>query len=184
MISIVEVLLLGLILSIDSFSAALAMGLKPHQTRDAMNFASLSAGAELIAALIGAIAGEQIILVLGPVARWIGFILLSAVSLHMLYEGFIEYKNRNEAVSADKFHGFFKLLVVAVATSLDALAVGVSVGLSGKALWPYLLSICAWAFIMTIIGMGIAKKAPQRLSAVFNVLGAIILFVIAVEMLY
>lgn len=102
----------------------------------------------------------------------------------MLYEGFIEWKDRDKGnPAAVKFHGFFKLLIVAFATSLDALAVGVSLGVSNKPLAPFLVSICAWAFIMTLVGMSIAKQAPERLSAVFNIFGAVILFIIAFEVI-
>ncbi|RUQ84460.1 manganese efflux pump MntP [Legionella septentrionalis] len=181
--SIVEPILLGLVLSADSFSAAIAMGLKPHKTRDAFKFAALSGGAELIATFVGAITGGKIISQFSSIDHWIAFLLLLMVSLHMVYEGFIEWKNRHSDIPTIKFHGFIKLLIVAVATSLDALAVGVSLGISNKPLWPYLISIGGWAFASTIVGMRIANKIPKRLSAIFNLIGACIIFILAVEML-
>ncbi len=180
--SIFEPIVLGLVLSADSFSAALAMGLKPHRFSDAFKFASLSGGAELIATFIGAWAGEKIISQFSSIAPWIAFLLLFAVAMHMLYEGFIEWKNRNRSIDVAKFHGFIKLLIVAVATSLDALAIGVSIGVSNKPLYLYLISIGGCAFATTIIGMGIAKRIPKRLSVIFNVIGAFILFVLAIGM--
>ncbi|CEG58634.1 manganese efflux pump MntP [Legionella fallonii] len=181
--NILEPIALGLVLSADSFSAAIAMGLKPHKFRDAIKFASLSGGAELIATFIGAWAGEKIISQFSSIDHWIAFFLLFAVAMHMLYEGFIEWKNRGETLDVVKFHGFIKLLIVAVATSLDSLAVGVSLGISNKPLFPYLISIGGCAFVTTVIGMGIAKRIPKRLSAIFNVIAASILFILAVEMM-
>ncbi|KTC83054.1 manganese efflux pump MntP family protein [Legionella cincinnatiensis] len=181
--SFFEPIILGLVLSADSFSAAIAMGLKPHTLRDSFKFAFLSGGAEFIATFIGAITGEKVISQFSSIDHWIAFLLLLAVSIHMLYEGFVEWKNRNSTIQGVKFHGLIKLLSVAIATSLDALAVGVSLGVSNKPLWPYLISIGGWAFASTIMGMGIAKKIPQRLSAVFNIIGACILLILAVEMM-
>lgn len=180
--NIFEPIILGLVLSADSFSAAVAMGLKPHKLSDAFKFASLSGGAELIATLIGAVMGEKIISQFGGIDHWIAFLLLSAVAMHMLYEGFIEWKNRHRKLQIVKFHSLIKLLIVSFATSLDALAVGVSLGVSNKPLWPYLISIGAWAFTSTIVGMGIANKIPKRFSVVFNLIGASVLFILAIEM--
>lgn len=180
--NIFEPIILGLVLSADSFSAAIAMGLKPHKFTDSLKFAFLSGGAELVATFIGAIAGEKIISQFSFIDHWIAFSLLFAVSVHMLYQGLIEWKNR-DIIKRVPFHGVVKLLIVAIATSFDALAVGVSLGVSNKPLWPYFISISGWAFAATIIGMGIAKKLPQRLSALFNILGAFILFILAFGMI-
>src|SRR4051794_38946955 len=96
--NIFEPIILGLALSADSFSAAIVMGLKPHQLRDSLKFASLSGGAELIATFIGAVAGEKIISQFSSIDHWIAFLLLLAVAIHMLYENFIEWRNRNQPI--------------------------------------------------------------------------------------
>lgn len=181
--SLIEPLLLGLVLSADSFSASIAMGLKPHKLSDAFKFASLSGSAELIAVFAGAMAGEKMVAQFGSSDHWIAFVLLVAVAVHMLYEGFIEWKSKKTNSQPAKFHGFFKLAIVSIATSLDALAVGVGLGVSNKPLWPYLISTGGWAFVSTLVGMGIANKIPQRLSALFNVIGAMILLIIAVQII-
>ena len=55
-----EVLIVGLILSADSFSAAVAMGLRPFSKKDAIKFAASSGIAEALFALIGAMAGSAL----------------------------------------------------------------------------------------------------------------------------
>ncbi|KTD06534.1 putative manganese efflux pump MntP [Legionella gratiana] len=181
--SIIEPILLGIVLSADSFSAAIAMGLRPHRFGDSLKFAFASGGAELIATLIGAVAGEAIISQFSSIAHWIAFSLLFIVAIHMLYEGFKDWRNSNNSVQSVEFHRFTKLIIVAIATSLDALAIGVSLGVSNKPLVPYLVSIGGWAFFSTIVGMGIARKIPEHLSVIFNVIGALILGVLAVNVL-
>ena len=178
-----EPIILGMVLSADSFSVSIAMGLKPHKFNDSFKFALMSGVAQLIATLTGAIAGETIISQLGQFDRWIAFFLLFAVFVHMLHEGFVEWKQRHHAIQSIKFHGFTKLFMIAMATSLDALAVGVSLGVSDKSLWPYLMSIGAWTFLSIIIGMGIAKRIPKYFLGGFNIVGATIILIIALEML-
>ncbi|QEY52026.1 manganese efflux pump MntP [Legionella longbeachae] len=180
---IIEPILLGIVLSADSFSAAIAMGVRPHRFSDSLKFAFASAGAELIAAVIGAVAGEAIISQFSSITKWIAFSLLFIVAIHMLYEALKNWKNRNDSIQLIEFHRFGKLLIVAIATSLDALAVGVSLGVSNKPLFPYLVSIGGWALLSTLVGMGIAKKIPEYLSTIFNVIGALILCILAVNIL-
>lgn len=83
---IIEALLVGLVLSIDSFSAALAMGHRPFTSKDAIKFALSSGIAEGLVALFGALAGAHIIAKFAAVDHWIAFGLLMAVALHMGYE--------------------------------------------------------------------------------------------------
>lgn len=56
-----EILIIDLVLSADSFSAAMAMGLRPFSGKDALKFAFASGTAEAICTLIGALAGTHII---------------------------------------------------------------------------------------------------------------------------
>lgn len=180
--NIFEPIILGLVLNADSFSAAIALGLKPHRFKDSLKFACLSGGAELIATFIGALAGEKIISQFSTMSHWVAALLLFIVAIHMLYESVIEWKNQ-EAAQSIKFHGFLKLMIVSLATSLDGLAVGVSLGIANKPLPLYLMAIGGGAFISTLIGMRIASKIPKRLSVIFSLLGAVILLILAAGML-
>ncbi|MCF6766689.1 manganese efflux pump [Thiotrichales bacterium 19S3-7] len=181
--NIFEPILLGIVLSADSFSAAIAMGFRKHTFKDTLKFAIASGGTEAIATLIGAITGEKIISQFSSIDHWIAFSLLFCVALHMLYEGIIDLKNRNHLSEHIKFHGFFKVFIVSLATSIDALAIGVSLGISNKILTPYIFFIGMFAFLSTIIGMTIAKKVPKRFSSSFNIIGALIILFIAFDML-
>lgn len=184
---IFEALVLGLVLSADSFSAALALGLRPHQSRDTFKFALSSGGAEALVAFLGAMAGEQIVLRFDEFDHWVSFGLLSAVALHMAFEAF---QGLGQDSGGDgrgmplRFHSFAKVLAVSFATSLDAFAVGVGLGASGKPLPGYLVSIGAWAFVSTLVGMSIARRAPKRWGAVFSFIGSFVLFALAFKFLF
>lgn len=185
----IEIILMGLVLSVDSFSAALAMGFKPHTTRDVLRFAFSSGLAEGLVAFLGAAFGAQFLSSYGSFGDWVSFTLIMAVSLHMLWEGVGELKgDAGEEVhttqkASQGFHSYYKVLLVSFATSLDAFAVGVSLGTSERPLAPFVSSIAIWALLSTIVGMGIAKRASRHLGAYFSFAGALILMGIAVNLI-
>lgn len=178
-----EVTLVGLVLSADSFSAAIAMGHKPFSKKDAYKFAASSGGAEAIVALIGAVAGKQIISRFQAIDHWIAFFLLLTVALHMFYEGVRDFRNPEKKEESLSFHSFTKILIVSLATSLDAFGVGIGLGIQSKPLVPYILSIGLWAFTTTIIGLNLAKRLSEKFGPIMNVFGSIVLIAIAFKML-
>jgi len=99
MSQIYEMILVGLVLSADSFSAALAMGTRPFTKEDAFKFALASGGAEGLFTFIGALAGSFIVSKLSSIDHWIAFSLLGVVAIHMAYEGikgFFQKKNKQK----------------------------------------------------------------------------------------
>lgn len=178
-----EVVIIGLVLSADSFSAALAMGARPHSFKNSLTFAFSSGGVEAFVSYLGAIAGARLISQFDSIDHWISFLLLAFVALHMIYEGIQELKGDETNIVDKKFHGPFKIIIVSFATSLDAFAVGVGLGVNTKPLLPYLISIGFWAFAATILGMQIAKKTSHKLGAVFTFIGAGILLLLAFKFL-
>lgn len=182
MTDLLEVLIVGLILSTDSFSAALALGSTPHKFKDTLKFAFSSGGAETLIAFLGAIMGNKIVTQFDSIDHWISFALLSFIAAHMAYEGICDLKFQHK-IRPKKFHSFFKILIVSFATSLDAFAFGVSLGLSEKPLFPFLISIGFFAFMATILGMEIAKKASYKLGPTFSLIGSTILLALAFKLL-
>jgi manganese efflux pump family protein len=182
-----EVLVIGLILSADSFSAAVAMGLRPFSKKDAYKFAASSGGAEALVAFIGASAGAHIVSKFGAFDHWIAFFLLAGISLHMAYEGIQELRAKNDLNSQQgetlEFHGFSKILLVSFATSLDAFGVGIGLGVANKPIFPFILSIGLWAFVSTIAGLHLARRLSKAFGPLITLFGALVLGVLAFQML-
>jgi len=178
-----EVFIVGLILSADSFSAAVAMGLRPFSKKDAFKFAFLSGGCEAVVTLIGAKAGEYLISHFQSIDHWIAFSLLMAVALHMAYEGFHDLISKKIKEEKLEFHSLLKILIVSLATSLDAFGVGIGLGISNKPISSYIISIGVCAFLATIAGLYLAKNLSKKFSPIITLFGAIILGIIAFEML-
>lgn len=180
---IFEVIIAGLILSADSFSAAVAMGLRPFSEKDAIKFAVSSGGAEALVALFGAMAGAHIIGQFGTIGHWIAFSLLAAVSLHMAYEGVRDLVSKEKREEKLDFHSFTKVLIVSFATSLDAFGVGVGLGMANKPILPFVISIGVWAFVSTMVGLHLAKKLSSKFGPIINLFGSLVLGIIAFQML-
>jgi len=180
---IYEIIIVGLVLSADSFSAAVAMGHRSFTKKDAYRFAIASGGAEGLMTLFGALAGS-LLSKLSGIDHWVGFILLAGVALHMGYEGIVDLIS--ETVKEEKldFHSFKKVLIVSFATSLDALSVGIGLGISKKPIILYVLSISFWAFATTIIGLHLAKKLARNFGPIMNIVGSIVLGAMAFQILY
>jgi len=178
-----EVLTIGLILSIDSFSAAIAMGLKPFTKKDAIKFAISSGGAEALSTLFGAFAGTYIVQHFSSIDHWVAFFLLGGIALHMAYEGIQTFRNPPPPDATLTFHSFAKVLVVSFATSLDAFGVGVSLGISSKPIIGFIISIGLWAFISTLVGLYFSKKLSTKFGPIMHFVGAAVLAIMAVKML-
>lgn len=178
-----EIFIVGLILSADSFSAAVAMGLRPFSQKDALKFAISSALAEAVFALIGALAGSHIINKFAAIDHWIAFILLGAIAIHMAYEGVTVFFSENVKEESLNFHSFTKVLIVSFATSLDAFGVGIGLGIAEKPIFPFIVSIGIWAFVSTIVGLHLARTLSKKFGPIINLLGAVVLGAMAFQML-
>lgn len=181
--SLYEIVAVGLVLSADSFSAAVAMGLRPFSRKDAFKFAISSGGAEALVTLAGAMAGLHLITKIKSFDHWIAFGLLMAVALHMAYEGFCDLFSKEIKAEKLDFHSFTKVLIVSFATSLDAFGVGIGFGVAHKPIFPYIVSIGIFAFIATIAGLYLAKKLSKKFGPVVSLIGSIILGIMAFQML-
>ena len=181
--SLYEIVVVGLVLSADSFSAAVAMGLRPFSRKDAFKFAISSGGAEALVTLAGAMAGLHLISKIKSFDHWIAFGLLMAVALHMAYEGFCDLLNKEIKAEKLDFHSFTKVLIVSFATSLDAFGVGLGFGIAHKPIFPYVISIGIFAFVATIAGLYLAKKLSKKFGPFVSLIGSIVLGIMAFKML-
>lgn len=178
-----EVLIFGLILSADSFSAAVAMGSRKFSNKDLLKFAFASGGAEGVSTLAGFFAGSTIIAQIAAYDHWVAFTLLAGVALHMAYEGIQGLRSKETKEDSHKFHSFTKILIVAFATSLDAFGVGIGLGVANRNIWPFVISISLWAFVSTAIGLHLGKTFSKKLGPIFTIFAALLLGYLSIEML-
>jgi len=178
---IYEIIFVGLVLSADSFSAALAMGHRPFTEKDAFSFAFASGAAEALMAFLGAMAGSLIISKFSAIDHWVASILLGGVALHMAYEGIEHLIHPSKGEEKLEFHSFKKVIIVSFATSIDSFGVGIGLGAANKPIAPFITSIGLWAFVTTIIGLHLAKKLSMKFGPAMSLFGAAVLGYLAVQ---
>jgi len=178
-----EIILFAIVLSIDSFSAAFAMGFRHFSARRAFSFAFSSAlaegGATAIGFLLGRIAKDLII----NYDHWVAFVLLVAVGSHMCWEAYHHDASTTPEAEDPGTHSFLKILFISTVTSIDSLGVGVTLGLSGKPIVDYAIAIALAAFASTYLGLGLAKKMPAAFGRRLEIVGGGVLIALGFKML-
>jgi putative Mn2+ efflux pump MntP len=168
-------------LAMDAFAVAIGAGLQlcgatPRQVfRLAWHFGLFQA----LMPIIGWLAGRTVSEYIEPVDHWIAFGLLAFIGGKMIYEAF---QHDEEAEACDPTKGW-RMVMLSVATSIDALAVGLSLALLGTSIWWPALVIGVVAGVMTIIGMELGKRFGALLGRRMEVVGGLILIGIGVKIL-
>ena len=186
--TIIEILLLGMALSADCFAVSLcsSLGLRQAELRRAFArvapaFAIIQTGFLLAGYLLGvgstALIGEKI----ASVSRFIGFGLIVFVAAEMIVSSF---KADDKALDLTHFR---YILLGGVATSMDALAVGISMALESRGGGFYLsgasLSVFAFSFLAVTLGMFGGSAIGARMGRWARLTGGVILLDLALWIL-
>ncbi|CEP50570.1 membrane protein [[Clostridium] sordellii] len=191
--SLVSVLLTSFALSMDAFAVSITKGMtmknitKKIAFKIAFFFGLFQGGMPLIGWLLG-ISFEKYIKTFD---HWIALILLSFLGIKMIYESIKE--NKKDEVAMDlEINGLSQntsivdiktkdLLVLSVATSIDALAVGVSFAFLNISIIEVVTSIAIITFLVCFIGVLIGKKIGPILKNYAEIIGGIILIFIGLN---
>lgn len=174
-------LLLGIGLSFDSFAVSVSCGLMKREIKfkQATLVAASLAFFQATFPVIGWLIGEAVKNLIGSVDHWIAFGLLALIGGKMILEGI------KEDSSLKNFNPFkiSVLLGLSIATSIDALVVGLSFGfLNIPILFPVLV-IGSVTFIAAMLGMLFGKNISDKRSHQSLILGGIILIAIGLKIL-
>lgn len=176
----IDILLIGLALSMDAFAVSASNGLayKPN-AKNTVAIAIAFGFFQAIMPLIGYFGGTLFASAFDTYAPYIALILLSVIGIKML----IEATKKEKKEHSDNATSFtFKLLFLqAVATSIDALIVGVSfVGIKFS-VYVAVLIIGVITFILCYIGVVIGKKFGNIMGKKAEIVGGVILILIGVK---
>ena len=114
------------------------------------------------------------------IAHIIGFLLLLYVGASMLKEGF------SKDAKAHDLNGLGHIIIAAIATSIDALAVGISLSMGGDTLDDLLFKALAVFFVTmlsVVIGIYFGKKLGERIGHTAEILGGIVLILMGINIL-
>lgn len=178
--SIVELLLLSVGLAMDAFAVSVGKGmtLKRVQPRHALTAGVWFGGFQGLMPLIGYYVGRSFAEYVVSVDHWIAFGLLVLIGLNMIREtiwGDDEQQNSDFGVRT--------MLIMAIATSIDALAVGVSMAFLDVNIWISAAVICIVTLIISAAGVYLGTMFGARLGSKAGIVGGLILIAIGVKIL-
>ena len=177
----VSIFFLAIGLSVDSFAASVCSGIAIKQIRflQAVKIAFFLALFQGGMPIIGWFTGWELKDLIKDFDHWIAFILLAGLGCKMIYESLSSEEKKN---SFNPLR-LIVLLGISVATSIDALVIGLSFALVDIAMWFPAIVIGAITFIVSMVGMLLGKKIGNKLSRKFEVLGGIVLIAIGLRIL-
>ena len=175
----VELFLIAVGLSMDAFAVSVCKGLsvqkleKKHMALVGLYFG----GFQFLMPVLGYLLGARFESLITNVDHWIAFALLLVIGGNMIKESFGEAEKLN-----DDF-GFKTMLMLAVATSIDALAVGITFAFLQVRIVPAALLIGVTTFCLSALGIYIGNRFGAHYKSRAELAGGIILILIGVKIL-
>jgi putative Mn2+ efflux pump MntP len=175
------VVLLALSMSTDAFAAAVGKGARLDRPslgealRTGLIFGSVEAATPLIGWGLGKAASRLI----AAYDHWIAFAILTLVGGKMIWDAL----RREPEEERPKSHSLPVLVLTAIGTSIDALAVGVTLALIGANIIVNALAIGATTFVMVTIGMLTGRFLGEKFGRYAEAAGGIVLILIGIAIL-
>jgi putative Mn2+ efflux pump MntP len=175
----VTVIAIGL--AMDAFAVSIVSGAtyKQLKTHHAFRIAVFFGSFQAAMPLIGALAGLTMRNYIAAYDHWIAFALLTSVGGKMIYESF-SIKKAQQGLDPSNLH---VLLILSVATSIDALAVGITLSFLATGIFTAVIIIGLITFILSYFGVYIGKRFGHFFENKIEAIGGIILIAIAIKIL-
>ena len=175
-----EVLLLSFALSMDAFAVAIGLGVKAKKfdTLLALKIALFFGIFQGVMPLFGYLASIGLGSFIESIDHWIAFVLLSLIGGKMLYDSFGENTEDEISIITNKV-----LLMLAIATSIDAMAAGFTLDLMSVEPFISMLLIGIITLIFSFIGVYIGTRGGEFLESKAEKLGGTVLILIGLKIL-
>ena len=184
-----SIFMTGIGLSMDAFAVSLAKGicLKEDEFKYSFRVAILFGGFQALMPLLGWWFGTYFEGYIKSFDHWIAFILLGLIGGKMLIEAIKDIKSGGETnihteCEIDEF-SYKKLIILAIATSIDALAVGISFAVLNVSIIPSIITIGITTFVLSFFAVFLGKKLGEYMQNYAELLGGIILIFIGAKIL-
>jgi len=167
-------------LSMDALAAAVMQGiaLKTPSWRDALRVGLAFGVAQALMPLLGWSASQALGDTIRDYDHWVAFALLCGIGLHMIHEGY-QAEGPKEGVAGNR-----KLLLLALATSIDAAAAGLTFGFLQTSLWATCLIIGATTLVLSVMGVRCGQYAGIQLGKKAEYCGGAILMLLGLKILF
>jgi len=178
--SIFEIIVIGLGLSMDCFAVSLSFGTSRMLTwRDIFKMAVYFGIFQGFMTFLGWLIGNGIQSLIASVDHWIAFGILAFIGIRMIAESFRVEKEK-KAVDIRKT---MVLLSLSLATSIDAFMTGISFGFIRVNIWIAIIVITLITFFISVLGGKIGEKSTFIPARRAELIGGIVLFIIGLKIL-
>ncbi len=177
-----EIFLIGIGLSMDAFAVALCKGLNMKKKVNYVHTAIIAlffGGFQAIMPYLGWVLGKQFEDYIVSVDHWIAFGLLLYIGGKMIYEAFHGEEEEEEDDKLD----LKELTIMAIATSIDALAVGITLAFLQVNIISSITIIGITTFCLSIVGVLIGNRFGMRFKSKAEIAGGVILILIGTKIL-
>jgi putative Mn2+ efflux pump MntP len=168
-------------LAMDSFAVSITSGITIRYLRigNALKIAIFFGSFQAVMPLIGWLAGLSLRDFISGVDHWIAFGLLSLVGCKMIYESF-KVESSEKAMNP---LNVYVLLMLSVATSIDALAVGVSFAFLKVSIVTPIIVIGIVTFVLSLLGVFVGDRFGRFFEKKIEIVGGLILIGIGIKIL-
>jgi putative Mn2+ efflux pump MntP len=175
------IVLIAFSLAMDAFAVSISIGLSCNNNhlinalKAGISFGIFQGGMTAI----GWALGTSLKNIIDPIDHWISFLLLSAIGIGLIVQS---REKTNKSLSIDSMK---MLLTLSIATSIDALATGVTFSLFNVNIYTSALLIGLVTYFLSLLGVWIGNKISyyEKLQSSVNLLGGVILIAIGVKIL-
>lgn len=180
----VELFLIGVGLSMDAFAVSICKGLnmKKINYKHALIIGGFFGGFQALMPFLGWALGSRFEQYIESVDHWIAFILLAFIGGKMVYESIKGGDDDEESSHQDKLD-IKELFMLAVATSIDALAVGVTFAFLEVSILPSITLIGITTFVISVGGVVIGNRFGSKYKNKAEIAGGMILILIGLKIL-
>ena len=177
-----EILLIAVSLAMDAFAVALSAGTSGHgqKMRPALRMSFYFGFFQFLMPIVGWLVGARLERFIKAYDHWVAFGLLAFVGAHMLYEAI---RREEHELPADPTRGM-RLLTLSVATSIDALAVGLSLGMLHVSIWYPSVVIGMVTAGLSLLGIHLGNRLRGGLGRRMGLVGGVILIFIGLRILF
>lgn len=179
-----ELLLIGVGLSMDAFAVSVCkgLGMRKVNMRTSTVLALFFGGFQALMPLIGWALGSQFLWLIEPIDHWIAFGLLAFIGGKMLVEAVRGEDEEADEGDAERID-LSEFLMLAIATSIDALAVGISFAALSVQIVPAITLIGVTTFLLTYVGVAVGHFFGARWQRPASIAGGIVLILIGCKIL-
>ncbi len=176
-----ELVLIGISLSMDAFAVALCQGLSMPRVKwgRALLVAGFFGGFQALMPLCGFYLGRQFERFITSADHWIAFGLLVFIGGKMLFDALTEKKGDEPPATA----GIWQLFMLAIATSIDALAVGITFGFLDVDIFSAIAIIGVTTFLLSLGGVFVGNRFGIRYRKPAAIAGGCVLILLGAKIL-